>query len=55
MHLYFGILLNLFITKTVFHKTLIDGLESCGLLWCFFQLFDYHSDGTHLLHIFIGE
>ncbi len=21
------------------HKTLIEGLESCGLLWCFYQLF----------------
>ncbi len=21
------------------HKTLIDGLEWCGLLWCFYQLF----------------
>ncbi len=23
----------------LFHKTLIDGLEWCGLLWCFYQLF----------------
>ncbi len=26
---------------------LIDGLELCGLLWCFYQLFVLHSDGTH--------
>ncbi len=25
--------------KNRFHKTLIDGLEWCGLLWCFYQLF----------------
>ncbi len=23
-----------------FHKTLIDGLVLCGLLWCFYQLFE---------------
>ncbi len=22
---------------------------TCGLLWCFYQLFDSHSDGTHSL------
>ncbi len=27
-----------------FHKMLIDGLESCGLFWCY-----YYSDGTHSL------
>ncbi len=31
-------------------KTLNDGLEPCGLLWCFYQLFSIsHSDGTHSL------
>ncbi len=24
---------------TAFHKTIIDELEWCGLLWCFYQLF----------------
>ncbi len=26
-----------------------DGLEWCGLWWCFYQLMDSHSDGTHSL------
>ncbi len=30
-------------------KTLTDGLEWCGLLWCFYQCLDSHSDGTHSL------
>ncbi len=32
-----------------FHNTLIDGLEWCGLLWCFISCLDSHSDGTHSL------
>ncbi len=31
------------------HKILTGGLEWCGLLWCFYQLFDFHFDGTHSL------
>ncbi len=35
------------------HKMLIDGLESCGLLWCFYQLFGLsfwrHPFGIHWL------
>ncbi len=30
-------------------KMLIDGLEWCGLLWCFISCLDSHSDGTHSL------
>ncbi len=30
-------------------KTLIDGLEWCGLLWCFISCLDSHYDGTHSL------
>ncbi len=36
-HLY-----DLFITNTQL-------LKSCGLLWCFYQCLDSHSDGTHSL------
>ncbi len=36
------------------HKILIDGLELCGLLadYCdvFISCLDFHSDGTHSLH-----
>ncbi len=28
---------------------LTDGLEWCGLLWCFISCLDSHSDGTHSL------
>ncbi len=28
---------------------LLSEVEWCGLLWCFYQLFDSHSDGTHSL------
>ncbi len=45
--------MNLLITNTDFHKTLIDALESCGLLvdYCdaFMSCLDSHSDGTHSL------
>ncbi len=38
---------------TAFYKTLIDGLESCGLLVYYCDVciicLDSHSDGTHLL------
>ncbi len=27
------------------------GLDSCGLLWCFHQLFQTHFDGTHSMQI----
>ncbi len=30
-------------------KMLTDGLEWCGLLWCFISCLDSHSDGTHSL------
>ncbi len=39
-------------SSSLLHTMLIDGLERCGLLvllWCFYQLLDSHSDGTHSL------
>ncbi len=32
-----------------FHKTLIYGLEWCGLLWFFISCLDSYCDGTHSL------
>ncbi len=41
---------SLLLKRFSLHKILIDGLEWCGLLWCFYQLYmDSHSDGTHSL------
>ncbi len=45
------LMMNLFLTKLqlCLLKMLTDGLEWCGLLWCFYQMLDSHSDGTHSL------
>ncbi len=49
----FMLMMDLFLTNTQLHKTLIDGLEWCGLLvdYCdvFISCLDSHSDGTHSL------
>ncbi len=34
-----GLKFEPFLTIFSLHKTLTDGLDSCGLLWCFYQLF----------------
>ncbi len=43
--------MDLFITKCIFslHKTIINGLEWCGLIVMFLSTVWAHSDGTHSL------
>ncbi len=45
--------MDTFVTSNLsLHETLIDALESCGLLVDYRDVFslDFHSDGTHSLH-----
>ncbi len=45
------LMMDLFLTKVLFHFRWCTGVVwiICGLLWCFYHLFDSHSDGTHSL------
>ncbi len=44
------IMMDLFLTNSFWLlKMLLDGLEWCGLLWCFISCLDSHYDGTHSL------